>query len=447
MDFNNNRASALNQQQIIPPATPNPPPTPKTTPRFSTELVLQTVATGASVTTVGVVGFEAYQNVQLRKKEYNLKVKGKAEKIRDSFYKGHINEETAIYKLKNLDLTDQDVVYHLTSTGKYDQSEKATYAIADKKLVRVKTSDDLKMEHPPSGNKEQLDILNEMQGVLHAVDAGYTDFKQKLPDDHPLHPVVDNVLNKHKTSIPQMKVVQCENLSQEKVDTKLTAKVANGIMEDTAFVTEEARSAINLQIKAEKGTQQEQEVVVSPHKEPRSPRQKKSGTGKTASITEAFLQKDKIIDVDDGAKTDYCKVLTDGNPSSSVSERTEKVNTPKQFMGESIPQGRAISCSETPPPSVILFGMSIVLWIVYFYFRNTRLEEEKNIRLKQEKKTRVEQAKSEFQEKERTLANFNNIIKKVKSKELCFEEAQLLLIQRFDLTQSAAAEILLKIFD
>ena len=38
MDFNNNKASALNQQQIIPPPIPTPPPSPKTNPRFPPEI-------------------------------------------------------------------------------------------------------------------------------------------------------------------------------------------------------------------------------------------------------------------------------------------------------------------------------------------------------------------------------------------------------------------------
>lgn len=439
MDFNNNKASALNQEQIIPPSTPTPPPIPKTSPRFITEASMQRAATGATLLTVGVAAFDAYQNVKLTKQEFHLKVMGQAIKIGDSFSKGHIDEGTAISKLHVLGLTNQDIVYHLTSTGRYDLTSKAIYAIADKKLVRVKTSYDFKMEHPFLGNKQELEILNKMQGLLHQGEALFTDFKQKLPKNHPFHPVIDTVLSKHKTSITDMKVLQCENLSQDIIDPNLTAGVADYIMDETSFVTEEAISAINLQIEAEKGTQQEQQILLPPHEneKARFPRQKKSGTGRTASITEAFLQKDEIIAVDDGTETTYYKFINHANPLSGVSERTERFNTPKQVMGESIPQGKAISCYKTPPPSAILFVVSLFLWIAYFYLRNTRLEEEKKTRLKQEK--------SEFQEKESNLAGFNGIIRKFKSKELCLKEAQLLLIQQFDLTESAASEILLKL--
>ena len=351
--------------------------------------------------------------------------------IRDDFNDGRINERDAIYKFKVLGCGDQDILFHLKSTGKYEINPETNFAIVGTKMVEVKTSHRNQIQHEFSGNKIQLSKLNEMQEALNGQKDYFIEYKTKLPEDHHLQIPVNAVIETHTAAIEKLKTVQRINLSEDRIDPQITAASANGVMDGTAQITKEAQTAI-LDHKRTTNVSQKQQVAVTPSENPRSSRQRRPGKGSTASITDAFLQKDQIIGVNDESKTDYSKSTDYSLSNNSVyvlSEKTERFDTPTQSLGEGIPLGRPISSFTAFGPTISLFGLSTLLWIIYFYLRKKRLDGEK----------------SEFQEKDIKIAGFNDIIIKFKSKELCLEDAQLLLIRKFDFTESGAREVLLKL--
>ena len=436
-NFNNNQSASIGRTQPIPHVSQPTGPQPKSPsePKYTfTERAIGTTAVGTTTAGVAVTAYDVHSKNALSFKRFAVEVHTKAAGIREDFIKERITEKDAIYHLKNLQLDDQDIVKHLTSTGLFGDHHKSCYGIVNSKIVKVKVTEDGKMIHPYTANPIELEELNNMQGVLYERRGTLKQYKSTLPADLHLHRPIDEAINSHDSGIATLKEYQLLNVSQSKVERTVTANASKAVMEDVNFIMKETQKAIDTHLESDTQTGQgvpQQLVSVTPPTNSHSRQQGRSSRGPTGSITQAFLDKTQIRVLDNDSNTTYYKFVgydLSNEPIYAVSEKANRSDTCEHVMTEAIP-------IETPQPSTnfshvsaFILGLSTFLWGGFFYLRNKRLNQ-------QERK---------FHEEERRNA-LGDVIKRFKRKELSFDDTLKLLIKNFNFTEPVARQYLLNL--
>lgn len=435
----NNNASSIGTPQGVPHIPHNQSPNNSRQHHSGLTPTEQTFAQAALGTTgagVVVTGVDTYRKDQRAESRHQLNLNTKAVEIRDAYQAGKITQTDAIYELKNLTLTDQQVVKHLRSVKKINLDPETDYCITeDWKLVPITTSKDGKIADPffaLTPNKAELSELNDLQGDLHEGRGIIKQQKADLSSESPLHPSFDEAIAIHDTAIKDTKNLQLFNASPEKGNLRATHESTSAIRDKAA----QARTNVNDIMRDHNDNVPQHEVGNIIHPEKVSSRHHRgAGKGPIGSITNAFIENDlsqHIAEDSQHFNPDLSK-----NPVFIVSERGEGFDRPEQRLEEGVLVDKPFSSSSssnTFSGSVMLFGLAAFLWAGFFYFRIKRLKAET---------LGVEE--SVFQGKDNKIITFENIIIQFKRNKLSFKEAKLLLINNFTFAEVVAEEILLKL--
>lgn len=436
--MNNNNASSIGIPQGVPHIPHNQSPNSSRkhqTGLTPTEQRLAQAALGTTGAGVAVTGVDTYRKDQRAERVDKLNINTKAVKIRNDYKKGVITQTDAIYELKNLTLTDQQVVKHLRSVEGNNLDPKTDYCITeDWKLVPITTSKDGKIDDPfltRTPNKAELSELNNLQNSLHEGRGMVKQQKADLSSESPLHSFFDEAIAIHDTAIKETKDLQLFNASPEKGIPCATHKSTSAIRDKAV----QARKHLNDIMRDQNDDVPQHEVgnIIYPEKAS-SRHHRGAGNGPLGSITNAFIENDlsqHIAEDSQHINPDLSKNLV-----FIVSERGEKFERQERRLEEGVLVDKPFSSSSSNTFSgpVMLFGLAASLWAAFFYFRIRRLEAET---------LGVEE--SVFQGKDNKIITFENIIMQFKENKLSFKEAKLLLINNFTFAEVVAEEILLKL--